>query len=101
MSSPSMHGDVAARVVLTRIAEPGDPLLAAAVAELGAERTVDGVRTGSLRHPWSARYAARLATVDVGDLLRAARPPGVDLLVPSDACWPRRFAELDHLDGQA
>jgi DNA processing protein len=101
MSSPSVDGDVAARVVLTRIAEPGDPLLAAAVARLGAERTVDGVRTGSLEHPFSARYAARLATVDVGDLLRTARPPGVELLVPSDACWPRRFAELGHLDGQA
>jgi DNA processing protein len=98
---PSLDADRAARVVLARIAEPGDPLLAAAVTQLSAPDVVQRLRAGELEHPWAARYAARLAAVDVAALLATAHPSGVRLVVPTDEAWPTQLAELDHLDGQA
>ena len=84
-----------ARVALNRLGEPGDPRLAALVAELGAvavhaylreERDASGVATD---------VAARLAGLDpVGDLRRAA-DVGIRFVIPGDDEWPDRLGDLD------
>jgi DNA processing protein len=83
-----------ARVALNRLAEPGDPRLAAVVAELGAvavrdhllaERDLSGLRTD---------VASRLADLDPErDLDRAARR-GIRFVIPGDREWPAGLDDL-------
>ena len=94
-------GERDARIVLSRIAEPGDPVLFAAVQSRGAVRVLDELAGGGLAHPWVARYAARLADTHRDALLAAARAADAEVLCPWDAAWPARLDELVELDGVA
>lgn len=85
-----------ARVALGRLGEPGDPRLAALVAELGApavyahlhqERDVSGVATD---------VASRLRGLDPDGDLRRAEQLGVRFVCPGDQEWPTRLGDLDH-----
>ncbi|HYO41466.1 MAG TPA: DNA-processing protein DprA [Nocardioidaceae bacterium] len=87
--------DRVARVALGRLGEPGDPRLAALVAELGAaavyaylreERDVGGVATD---------VAARLHGLDPDEDLRRAAAGGIRFVCPEDAEWPGRLGDLD------
>lgn len=77
-----------ARVALSRLSEPGEPRLAALVAELGAqhvygllraERDVGGVYTD---------VAQRLAEVDPARDLENADARGLRFVIPGDTEWP-------------
>lgn len=82
-----------ARVALSRLSEPGEPRLAALVAELGAvrvyallreERDVRGVYTD---------VAARLTQVDPARDLADADARGFRFVCPGDSEWPTQALE--------
>ena len=84
-----------ARVTLNRLGEPGDPRLTALVAELGAVAVCDYLREERDATGVATDVAARLRGLDpAGDLERAHRE-GIRFVVPGDAEWPTRLADLD------
>ena len=86
----------AARVVLSRIGEPGDPRLTGLVAELGAEAVLEGLRQQSAEGALKEDLAARLESADpVAELQRAERQ-GIRFLTPADDEWPEGLADLGH-----
>jgi DNA processing protein len=86
----------AARVVLSRVGEPGDPRLTGLVTELGAETVLAGLRQQGARGGLREDLAARLAQADpVAELDRAARQ-GIRFLTPADTEWPRGLDDLEH-----
>jgi DNA processing protein len=87
--------DRIARVALSRLGEPGDPRLAALVAELGAVQVCDYLRDERDAGGVATDVAARLAGLDpAGDLARAARD-GIRFVAPGDPEWPARLGDLD------
>jgi DNA processing protein len=88
--------DRAARVVLSRIGEPGDPRLTGLVAELGAEAVLANLREQGDAGDLQADLAARLAHVDpLAELDRAARL-GIRFVTPADDEWPGAVDDLGH-----
>ena len=80
-----------ARVALGRLTEPGDPRLAALVAELGAtvvhehlasERDLGGLRTD---------IAERLEVMDPERDLAQAEQQGIRFVIPGDDEWPTQL----------
>jgi len=85
-----------ARVVLSRIGEPGDPRVTHLVAELGAEAVLAGLRQQSAGGELRENLAARLARADApAELERAARQ-GIRFITPADDEWPSLLADLAH-----
>jgi DNA processing protein len=99
-----------ARVVLMRLAEPGDTLLGRLIAEHGASGVVAQVRRGRVdTSSWDdaaqqagriaralATWRARLPFADAaGDLAEGERL-GARLIVPGDLEWPRQLDDLGH-----
>jgi len=85
-----------ARVVLSRIGEPGDPRLTGLVAELGAEAVLDGLRQQSAEGALKEDLAARLLSADpVAELQRAERQ-GIRFVTPIDDEWPEGLSDLAH-----
>jgi DNA processing protein len=85
-----------ARVVLSRIGEPGDPRLTGLVAELGAEAVLSGLREQCAGGELKENLAARLARADApAELDRAARQ-GIRFVTPTDDEWPAPLADLSH-----
>lgn len=92
----ALDAERAARVVLSKVGEPGDPRLTGLVAELGAEEVLTLLRRQGADGDLKADLAARLADVDpVAELTRAARQ-GIRLVVPGDDEWPRALDDLVH-----
>jgi DNA processing protein len=86
----------AARVVLSRVGEPGDPRLTSLVAELGAETVLAGLREQGESGELKDDLAARLAGADAdAELDRAARL-GIRFVTPADDEWPPALADLAH-----
>jgi DNA processing protein len=86
----------AARVVLSRIGEPGDPRLTGLVADLGAEAVLAALREQSAAGQLKEDLAARLQDVDPeAELERAARQ-GIRFVTPADDEWPVSVADLAH-----
>ncbi|WP_341974952.1 hypothetical protein [Microbacterium sp. LWO13-1.2] len=101
-----------ARAAWSLIAEPGDGVAGALIADLGAgaalrfaldgEHGTDRLpaateRTSRALAEARARWRPRADLRAVGDVLRAAGHVGAALLVPGDAQWPTALDELgDH-----
>ena len=90
------------RCALSRAVEPGDPLVLSLVHRVGARETYEALRRRGEVEPGLATaradVATRLAHVDpVGELDRAHRL-GVRFVVPGDAEWPERLADLDGVE---
>jgi len=91
-----LDAERAARVVLSRIGEPGDPRLTGLVAELGAEAVLAGLRQQGAEGELKEDLAGRLAAVDpYAELQRAARC-GIRLVTPADEEWPGALSDLAH-----
>ena len=80
-----------ARVALGKLTEPGDARVAQLVAELGAVRLHDLLRSEHETDGLPTEVATRLAGLDpAGDLHRAATV-GIRYVIPGDAEWRGSF----------
>jgi DNA processing protein len=86
--------DARDRVALSRLAEPGDAVLGAAVRELGASRVLAGIRDGTLGLRRLDSYRVRLGQSDVDTDLAVAGRVGARLVLPGGAGWPERLDDL-------
>ncbi|HEX7187768.1 MAG TPA: DNA-processing protein DprA [Actinomycetes bacterium] len=86
--------DVRARVALSRLAEPGDEAMGAAVLALGADETLARVRDGSLIGRRTPHYRSRLERLDVDSDLEVAARAGARVVVPGDEEWPPQLDDL-------
>jgi DNA processing protein len=88
--------DRLARLVLSKVFEPGDARVAELVALLGAERLLTALRSEQDVAGLLADASERLSGADDAhrDLDRADRL-GIRWVVPGDDEWPRSFDDLD------
>ena len=85
-----------ARVVLSRLGEPGDPRLTDLVHELGGEKVLGSLREQAADRELGADLAERLAAADpVAELDRASRQ-GIRFVAPGDEEWPEALDDLAH-----
>jgi len=96
MKVPALDPERAARVVLSRIGEPGDPRLTGLVAELGAEAVLAGLRAQGAAGELKEDLAARLEQVEPHAELERADRLGIRLITPADDEWPDAAADLTH-----
>jgi len=96
MTSARLDPERAARVVLSRVGEPGDPRLTGLVAELGAEAVLASLQEQSATGQLKDDLAARLADVDPRAELERARRQGIRFITPADDEWPRPVDDLEH-----
>jgi DNA processing protein len=92
---PATEADRLARVGLGRLAEPGDPRLAALVAGHGADAVYDMLRGERDATGFATDVAARLAGLDPAAELDRAQRQGIRFVCPGDAEWPSPLADLD------
>jgi DNA processing protein len=85
-----------ARVVLSRIGEPGDPRLTDLVHELGGARVLAGLRGQAADRELGADLAERLAATDPVQELERADRQGIRFVVPGDDEWPELLGDLAH-----
>ena len=86
--------DRLARVALSRLTEPGDPKVAALVAQLGAETLLEALQDPAQPTAEARDVASRLRGLDAeADLAHAVRL-GLRYVVPGDAEWPTQIDDL-------
>jgi DNA processing protein len=85
-----------ARVVLSRVGEPGDPRLTGLVTELGAETVLAGLREQGAAGGLRDDLAARLVEVDPEAELDRAERQGIRFVTPADPEWPGGLDDLAH-----
>jgi DNA processing protein len=96
MNAGTLDPERAARVVLSRVGEPGDPRLTGLVEELDASTVLGSLREQGAAGRLGEDLAARLAQVDPAlELERAARQ-GIRFVTPGDSEWPVQVADLAH-----
>jgi predicted Rossmann fold nucleotide-binding protein DprA/Smf involved in DNA uptake len=86
----------AARVVLSRVGEPGDPRLTGLVAELGAATVLAGLREQGASGQLREDLAARLEHTDPAAELDRAERQGIRFVTPADDEWPTGLDDLAH-----
>lgn len=90
--------DRRARVALSMVAEPGDPRLAALLADCSPAELVAQIVGGAAEVPdaWRARAVGLEARLDT--VVAAARTAGLRWLCPGDQGWPEQLDDLDQID---
>ncbi len=97
-ASPAFEEERAARMQMSRAAEPGDADAARLVREFSAVALVDRLRARALSQPKAQGWAARLATSHPDQMLHAAERVSARFLVPGDAEWPLELGDLMSLE---
>lgn len=82
--------DREARLCLNVAAEPGDPLIAAAVQEFGAEEAWDRLINRDTPSPTAARAHA----IEPEQILEDASRANARFIIPGDPEWPTQLADL-------
>ena len=96
MPGRTLDPERAARVVLSRVGEPGDPRLTGLVAELDAVTVLASLREQGASGRLKEDLAARLEHTDpAAELDRAARQ-GIRFVTPADDEWPAGLDDLAH-----
>lgn len=85
-----------ARVVLSRVGEPGDPRLAGLVAELGPVTVLAELRARGRHGELHDALADRIAGADPDHDLAVAARRGARFVTPEDDEWPRALGDLAH-----
>ena len=86
--------DRLARVALSRLTEPGEPKIAALVAQMGAVALLEALSDPAQPSDEARDVASRLRGLDAeGDLAHGARV-GVRYVVPGDPEWPTQVDDL-------
>ncbi|KQQ69100.1 DNA-processing protein DprA [Microbacterium sp. Leaf320] len=102
---PHDHPEEAlARVAWSVLAEPGDGVAGALIAELGVREALDVALAGRSREhsdaggralsEGRARWTARADPRAVAEAIRCARDVGARLILPGDAGWPVALRDL-------
>jgi DNA processing protein len=98
--------DRIARAVLTRLAEPADPVLGSILQVLSPGQVLDSIRSGTISVTVSpgepaavlraalARWRARLPAVAPDGGIAAAERAGVRLVCPGESGWPPGLDDL-------
>ncbi len=89
-----MESERAARMQMSRIAEPGDPDACRLVREYSAQALVDRLRAGRLPHQKAQAWAERVPSADVDAMRRAAERVSARYVIPGDPEWPVQLADL-------
>jgi DNA processing protein len=97
MTGSRLDPERAARVVLSRVGEPGDPRLTGLVDELGAQEVLDNLLQQSAAGALKDDLAARLAQADAETELERAARQGIRCITPADDEWPGSLADLAHV----
>jgi DNA processing protein len=85
-----------ARVVLSRIGEPGDPRLTDLVHELGGARVLQSLQDQAADRELGADLAERLEATRPAHELERASARGIRFVVPGDEEWPGSLDDLAH-----
>lgn len=89
--------DRIARLLLGRVAEPGDVALAKVIGDLGAVGTVRRLRAGTLTHGGLVNLRARLDIAHPDRDLAAGALVGARFVIPGDEEWPDQVDDLVRL----
>lgn len=102
MSSVGATDDVErrARMVLSRVCEPGDVDACHLIREYSAAALLTRLRAGGTGARKARDWAERLPTVDLDASLRAAEQAAARYLMPGDPEWPRPLDDLHVLEGE-
>ncbi|MGD0556845.1 MAG: DNA-processing protein DprA [Streptosporangiaceae bacterium] len=84
-----MNDERYARAALTYLAEPEDVALARLVADVGAARAVEMIKTGG-----DSRWQARINDLPGPAEMKAFASAGIRLVCPGDPEWPSRLEDL-------
>jgi DNA processing protein len=87
----------AARALLSRVAEPAEPRLGAAMQQWGPVEVVARLREGALEVPGAAAMRARMVGLDGTGVLETAAAAGAVLVCPGDPEWPDGLDDLGRL----
>ncbi len=91
-----------ARVVMSKVAEPGDPDVCRLVRDHSAGELLGRLRSGRrVDSPKVAAWAGRASTADYDDLARAADLVDARFVCPGDDEWPAALDDLVRLEGEA
>ncbi len=85
-----------ARVVLSRVGEPGDPRLTDLVHELGGDRVLRALRDQAADAELGPDLAERLGSTDPEQELERAARLGIRFVIPGDEEWPAPVDDLAH-----
>ncbi len=100
-----MNGDTSdrlerdARMVLSRVVEPGDPDACRLVHQLSAKVVLDRLRAGRLTSAKAVGWSERLPQADADTYRRIADRIGARYVMPGDSEWPDRVSDLEALIG--
>ncbi len=99
MIMASVDGDERqARIVMSRISEPGDPDACRLVREHSAVALVARLRRGHQGDSKLADWAERTAAADADVLLERAGAVGARFICPGDVEWPHRLDDLEAIE---
>lgn len=83
-----------ARVTLSLIAEPGEPIFTGLTAELGGVGCLEALCSDADRHDLLRAASTRLVDADPAAELARAADLGIRFVVPGDDEWPVQLADL-------
>ncbi len=95
MSPRADAGERRARILLSRVCEPGDADACRLVRAHSAAALVERLAAGTLPSAKAQDWAERLPTADVDAMLRAAEHEAARYIVPGDADWPACLGDLE------
>jgi DNA processing protein len=91
-----LDADRRARLILSQLAEPGDPELCGLVATVGAAAALASIERGEPAR--AADWLVRRPAVDLDHTMAVADRVGARFVTPSDEEWPTQLADLRHIE---
>ena len=85
-----------ARAALSRLTEPAQPRVTAALAQVGPVRLYEDILAQRRTDELVSDAAGRLVTLDPARELEDAERRGIRFVIPGDAEWPCQLDDLDH-----
>ncbi|CAA9368572.1 MAG: Rossmann fold nucleotide-binding protein Smf possibly involved in DNA uptake [uncultured Nocardioidaceae bacterium] len=87
-----------ARIVMSRLAEPGDADACRLVREYSAAALLDRLGSGPSGISKLADWAERFGSTDAAAVKSRASAVGARYICPGDEEWPRQLDDLEHLE---
>ncbi len=100
MAAPADHKERRARILLSRVCEPGDADACRLVREHSAAALVERLSSGQIPSEKARDWAERVPSTDVDALLRAAEHEGARYVLPGDSEWPACLDDLQLFENE-